>query len=101
VLLIRDYNKDPVSYYIETGDSLPIRQRGYRLLQDDRAEVNRQIKELEECGIIKMVRQNRDVDGSGCVKDVERKNCSWKAYYYKLSKASLFDTRTVCRMWVE
>jgi len=44
---------DVTKYYIETGDSLPIRQRGYRLSQEDRAEVNRQIAELEECVIIR------------------------------------------------
>ena len=44
---------DVAQYYIETGDSLPIRKRSYRLSQTDRAEVARQVAEMEECGIIK------------------------------------------------
>jgi len=62
-----------------------------------------------------MIRQNRDVIGSGCVKDVEgkvvvveetpgKKKKYWKPGKHIMTSCqmkSLFGTSTVCRMWVK
>ena len=37
---------------INTGDSPPIRTRGYRHSPADNAEISRQVKEMQEAGVI-------------------------------------------------